>query len=294
MNSQAFQSSLSGAWANYVDGYGLYGENVFLTGSLVTKTASVMPSGTGGDPSDYSKYAGISTLAQIEAIKFGDSDRSNIVFWAGVSDLNDSTIQNTPFQVTQNGSIYAQQGVFEGSLITQSRLEGVDIYAARIHGIGNRPGTLTDPSYPGLSFYDIVNGISFYRNGEWAGVGTNTAKETFSIGTYGFEIKLGTSASLLKFIEVETATINNVEDVNNNIIFRTTQLQLKDNKISNYDNKTYYEVNNASLTGYVKEVKKLDITETETDINSEDIVFYGTMKYHKVAASNGYDLYVGV
>ena len=294
MNSQAFQSSLSGAWANYVDGYGLYGENVFLTGSLVTKTASVMPSGTGGDPSDYSKYAGISTLAQIEAIKFGDSDRSNIVFWAGVSDLNDSTIQNAPFQVTQNGSIYAQQGVFEGSLITQSRLEGVDIYAARIHGIGNRPGTLTDPSYPGLSFYDIVNGISFYRNGEWAGVGTNTAKETFSIGTYGFEIKLGTSASLLKFIEVETATINNVEDVNNNIIFRTTQLQLKDNKISNYDNKTYYEVNNASLTGYVKEVKKLDITETETDINSEDIVFYGTMKYHKVAASNGYDLYVGV
>jgi hypothetical protein len=89
-------SSLDGVWAGYVSDYGLYGENVFLTGSLITKTAS-----------EEDKYAGVSTLRNVQANKFGDTDTSSIVFWAGVNSLDPDAIRDAPFQVTQNGSIFA-------------------------------------------------------------------------------------------------------------------------------------------------------------------------------------------
>lgn len=291
-------SSLNGVWSGYVSDYGLYGENVFLTGSLITKTAS-----------EEDKYAGVSTLKNVPATKFGDSDESSIVFWAGVTSLDDKAIQEAPFQVTQNGSIFAQQGIFAGSLITQSELRGVDIYAARIHGITKTIDGYLD--YPGLSFYDIKDGISFYRNGNWEGhFDSNnnpdvwdpitkqyvpvTAKETFTIGTYGLTTNLTALQRALTFIEVLSPN-----DTNTDLVFRTTGLQMQGNKLGTYNisdgslGGTYYQVNSDSLQGYVDNTQKLNITAAKAHLKTSTIIFNRSMTYQELADGYGYDLFVG-
>jgi len=100
-------------------------------------------------------------------------------------------------------------------------LRGVDIYAARIHGIAKDVDKPNHEAEPGLSFFDITNGISFFRNGDWTGdlTNPNTAKETFSIGTYGFITNLTALQRALTFIEVLSPN-----DTNTDLVFRTTGL----------------------------------------------------------------------
>ena len=134
-------------------GFGLYSENVYLTGSLTTQINN--NSGL--------TYAGINTLNGANASKFNQdtgatADNSKIVFWAGAP--SPSSIVNAPFQVTERGSLYAAQGLFEGAIISKSIIRGTDIYAARIHGEGKSPN--------GLSFYDTNTGIVFYNGDKYA------------------------------------------------------------------------------------------------------------------------------
>ena len=134
-------------------GFGLYSENVYLTGSLTTQINN--NSGL--------TYAGINTLNGASASKFNQdtsatADNSKIVFWAGAP--SPSSIVDAPFQVTERGSLYAAQGLFEGAIISKSIIKGTDIYAARIHGEGKSPN--------GLSFYDTNNGIVFYNGDPYA------------------------------------------------------------------------------------------------------------------------------
>lgn len=146
-----------------ITGYGLYAENVYLKGSLTTVSTG-----------DSVSYAGINTTNGIEATIFKSTsiagtpidDTSSIIFWAGANPkaVNDETlseerkmakaIQSAPFQVTENGTLYASKGVFEGSIISKSTIQGSDIYAARIHGWeGNTVAPLT--------IYDTTTGIVF-------------------------------------------------------------------------------------------------------------------------------------
>lgn len=90
-----------------------------------------------------------------------------------------SQIANAPFQVTEKGSLYAAQGLFEGAIISKSRIEGVDIYAARIHGWDNNESN-------SLTFYDAAKGIIF-KKGDYNGVGEDTSVEIFSIGEEGLK-----------------------------------------------------------------------------------------------------------
>lgn len=134
-------------------GFGLYTENAFLTGSLTTRVRRRDQS--------IQTYAGVNTLTGTNATKFDGThgekrDTSSIVFWAGSDGENDENIQQSPFQVTENGSLYAAQGYFEGAIITKSEIRGADIYAARIHGTGQE----SENNY-GLAFYNMANGIVF-------------------------------------------------------------------------------------------------------------------------------------
>ena len=104
-----------------VGGYGLFAENVFLNGTLTTKLGT-------------NQYAGVNTLNGAIANKFGDEDKSKIVFWAGSNSNSNEDIAKAPFQVTENGSIYANKGIFEGSLITKSVIKGAELYTAKIYG----------------------------------------------------------------------------------------------------------------------------------------------------------------
>ena len=134
--------------ANLGSGYGLYSTNVYLTGSLITRTVS----------SGNSFYAGVNTLNGVLADATITGDDSEIIFWAGSVNNSEDGIRNAPFQVTREGTIYAQKGKFKGAIISESTIQGAaiigaDIYAATIHGTG------TDPC---LKIYDITGAIGFF------------------------------------------------------------------------------------------------------------------------------------
>ena len=157
-------------------GFGLYTENAYLNGSLTTRVRN-------RDISESITYAGVNTLNGTNATKFNEfaetsEDDSSIIFWAGAKSETDADIQNSPFQVTEKGSLYASQGVFEGAIITRSEIRGADIYAARIHGTGKDEDPVKDY---GLAFYNMSQGIVFKRGGD----NDTDATETFRIGQYG-------------------------------------------------------------------------------------------------------------
>lgn len=179
-NPKVFLGDLDKSGINFMSdeithkGFGLYSENVYLTGSLTTKVVS----------SSGPTFAGVNTLNSASATKFISEsgtvdDTSKIVFWAGSASTANADIQQSPFQITERGSLYAAQGLFEGAIITKSRIQGADIYAARIHGTGRE-----DHNDYGLAFYDADDGLVFY-SGDIEDA--EDPVEVFSIGTYGLK-----------------------------------------------------------------------------------------------------------
>lgn len=152
---------LDGAVDKNITGLGLYADNVFLNGSLTTKV-------------DDDSYAGINTIGEATATVFGNKDNSRIIFWAGSASSSNIDIQESPFQVTEMGSIYARKGIFRDSIISDSIIQGADIYAARIHG-----GTTGQSN--SLTIYDTSMGIIFKEGYQ------TTEREVFAIRTDGLQ-----------------------------------------------------------------------------------------------------------
>ena len=261
-------------------GFGLYSENVYLTGSLTTKVTS------GLNPT----FAGVNTLDGTAATVFGAGDTSKIVFWAGSAGVSSEQIQEAPFQVTEQGSIYASQGIFTGSIITQSYILGADIYAARIHGTG------TEQEGYGLAFYDSSKGIVFFR-----GEQDSNPSEVFSIGTDG--LKKGNNY----FIEIGT----DIDFKGNN--YRATEnsttpqgyVRIYENYISGaHTNSENEEIVDSKITlkqdeidfGVKNNLQNMVITQNSIKMSTESVqidntVLFGEqMKYEKV--NNGYNLFV--
>lgn len=132
-------SSLKQSEDDKYEGYGLYAENVYLTGELSTGNSQ-------------NGYAGINTLHNISPNnnnfleKMGDS--SSIVFWAGTSPNDINNIASSSFFVTKKGSLYANKGYFEDSLYVNSTIEAATIKTAAIHGKDST-----------LKIYDTAKGI---------------------------------------------------------------------------------------------------------------------------------------
>ena len=268
-------------------GYGLYSENVYLTGSLTTKVNTTNPT-----------FAGVNTLDGISATVFVEhnygNDTSPIVFWAGSAGTEPRQIQAAPFQVTANGSIYATQGIFTGAIITESFISGADLYAARIHGTG------TEQDGYGLAFFDCEKGIVFYE-GNQSTVPSPT--EIFSIGTTG--LRKGNNY----FIEVGASGVN--FDGNNykgiNYFTDTTQSSyihlyqnsiigahtINENEESADANITFnqqgmnFGVTNSTTMNITQNLIKMRTDSVQID---NTVLFGEQLKYEKVA--NGYDLFV--
>lgn len=155
-----------------IGGFGLYGDNVYLKGSLTTK------SNTG-------TYAGVNTINGVpfnppneQAQSF--NDKSNIVFWAGANDNTVIGIQNANFQVTEKGTIYAQQGYFADSVIVNSQIGASKLNSPAIYG----SGVLPDPS---LILTDVAvarGGISLRTF-----IGENNTEEVFNLNENSFKYK---------------------------------------------------------------------------------------------------------
>lgn len=152
---------------NY-SGYGLYADNVFLNGSLTTKTGE-------------GSYAGVNTLNGVTATAFDEQfkkkevpegpDKSKIVFWAGagVDSVGGYDITKAYFQVTEAGSLYAQRAKLEDTLLVGGIIKAAEIHTAELHG---KDGA--------LSIYDGTNGIQFKKGGN-----QNPEQVIFSINTGG-------------------------------------------------------------------------------------------------------------
>lgn len=275
-------------------GYGLYSENVYLTGSLTTKVST----GSG------SAFAGVNTLNGANATKFTIeetgtiSDTSKIVFWAGSASTANKDIQASPFQVTEHGSLYAAQGIFEGAIISKSEIKGADIYAARIHG-------QLDGAANSLTFYDASKGIVF-KKGDWDGIGVDSSTEVFSIGEKGLQrgkdsyfIHINEKGNV-KFIGDEIQASEYFTDK-----MKSYFLHLKDNKIysskmeENGQEQFYANIVLGSEEisfGLGEDIKELIIDSDEIQLKKETVkmdktVLFGEqLKYEQV--SNGYNLYV--
>lgn len=183
------------------EGYGLYGENVYLTGSLTTEVKE-------------NAYAGINTLNDAK------KDESSIVFWAGAK--NKEEIAKAPFIVTENGSIYASKGEFTDSLISRSRIESAEIYTAKIYGSSfNDEGELEDGSGE-LSIYDGAIGIVF-KNRE-------TDDEIFKIDSQGL------SRNDEYFIEIGDKIKASFTEIEKDGLFirfnNTEKIEMSDTKIA--------------------------------------------------------------
>jgi hypothetical protein len=112
-------------------GYGLYADNVYLNGSLTTK-------------SDTGSYAGVNTINGVSGDKNIVGTTANIIFWSGAKDRSEKAIQDAPFQVTEDGYVY----------LRNSLIAGGELRAAKIRGWNNGEESA-------LSIYDTSSGISF-------------------------------------------------------------------------------------------------------------------------------------
>ena len=223
-------------------GYGLYGDNVYLNGTLTTQVPSE------GLPT----YAGVNTLSGVQK---DDNDTQKIVFWAGSSSDKAEAIREAPFQVTDKGNLYAKAGtftdsVFTDSTITGSQIYGADIYTASIHGWDkdqNQSG--------GLSIYNTSKGIIF-----------KTEKDTNGEEKVLFQIDGNKFSTPNKdFISISKNDI--IFSGNEYQIFPKIKIQTKDTTL--VEGKTYYKKNEDGSYVIVGVPSQENITTYYEELESE-------------------------
>ena len=256
-------------------GYGLYAENVYLDGSLTTKSVNT-------------KYAGVNTYNGVTATQFND-DNSPIIFWAGSEGKSDEEIQEAKFQVTEEGSIYASQGIFKGSIISDTVISNSEIYAANIYGatlrgrIGGPDGNIAP-----LKIYStdpIKGGIQFLHEDE------NNHQEyvDFQIRNDGFSIPK---------LNVQPLIINNSDNIIfNGDEFNTPLLKMCNNYITNINSNNRNKIDNninLQIGNTITTFSNTNVTMPQT-LTCDSLKLSATMEYRKILSANetiGYDLYV--
>lgn len=274
--------------------YGLYADNVILNGSLTTRQYTGVQT----------YYAGINTNTTVMSEKIGNYDKP-VIIWSGSIDTVPKNIANAPFQVTQDGSIYASSGTFEGTIITKSIIQASALYTAKIFGDNE------STSVP-LSIYSTGQGINFYNSYDTSA--TTDDRLTLSIkgdGLYTYKytnidsslvteakqfISINHSTGLATFtgaIIAETLEIGNFIIQDNRIINTKNSnatLEITNNDLAYYlpqsstnpSTQLYFRVNNASLT---------EINTEETNI-LQNLSLGSSNRLHYKKVTDGYDLFI--
>lgn len=278
-------------------GFGLYSENVYLNGSLVTTTAAE-------DGSQY--YAGVNTLDGVKNTSFGITDNSEIIFWAGAKDNTPEAIQKAMFLVTRNGSIYAQRGKFTGTIISDSYIQASKLYATEIYGG-------TEGNSAAVKIYDTKKGILFCHKSIEEDKITLEINESglIGLGQEFIKIKDVNGHGVISFFGEETVVkeYKTVKNIENNSYLSITEQSIKMVESNDFDTektvKNYIRfAKNGIKMGIIsgqQEKDNLIVEEQETKLNSakttlmNQIIVMGEegkvfMEYKKV--SQGFDLYV--
>ena len=136
--------------------YGLYAENVYLKGALVTQS-------TESDPI----YSGINTnysageqptsdnYNQYFKDENGNPTTGPILLWAGAEKATKMGVEKAKFLVDKNGNMVANSGYFNGTIISNSTISASVIETAVLRGSN------TELDEPALTIEDAKKGISF-------------------------------------------------------------------------------------------------------------------------------------
>lgn len=280
------------------DTYGLYAESAYLTGTLTTQYSS--DSGVG--------YAGVNTLSgarfnkKVTGLK---DDNSRIVFWAGSNGLTDAAIQDSVFQVSENGTLYASQGYFEGSILSKATIEASTLRTVKIEGAGTGPALSISDCQTGIVFTGTKNGIgqnifSLTNNGIESSVPL-----TFT-GTTGFNI-INARASMDRLIIVDNQNQSGTIVINPLSLDFYNQYKSDSALANDYTHGDYHlQVSSDGLAIYDTE-KRVNFDKDKTSIYSgldiQDNLSFGnidkeeyTAQYRKVAEadSNGKNYLIGL
>lgn len=266
------------------DGYGLYADNVYLEGRLVSQdksnnlTAGINSKGQGEMPDGDDNYPW-----------YGNGGK--IVLWGGAKEL-DATDAN--FKVDNKGNLYASSGYFEGAIITKSVIEAAEIRTATITGVGKDEGYSEDY---GLVLKDLKNGIRFK--------GTNEEDKEityFNLAVNSFETKdLDIDFS---FTSGSKLSING-NGLNFNNIVQLGNIQIYNSKIGldtiSDSSKNSFEFKNDGFNIYdniIKYKKGEGLKTNETFSFSNKIFFDANNEktyiesYNSNSITKGYDLYI--
>lgn len=271
-----FLGDLSQIEIDDIKGYGLYGDNVYLHGSLTTQY----------EVSSSIRYAGLNTISNVSFNK-NASDTSPIIFWAGSESTKSEDIQNSQFQVTSNGTVYAQNAYIEGTI------KGSNIYASSIHG--------TNSNEPALTIYtdNASDAISFVKHTLPQNATNNIS---FSIDDRGFR-----DQNRDYFIEILYPTDPKIVDINfiGNNFSTNDNLMLSGKKVllkSAEDNGGEVSVltfdTNELSWGPQSDLKIATLRNTEinfntsTNIKNNLKVYSGTSTMEFKGETNGYNLYI--
>lgn len=211
-SGQLILGDLSVLNKNNISGYGLYAENVYLYGSLTTVgTNNNDYAGINTNNSIVFNYDNWNTGEPSSAIQTKYTN-NKIIFWGGASSNSTENIQTAPFIVTDKGNVFARNGEFKGSVISNSIITHTIIKAPIIYGSDDSSNT------PSLKIYDTHTdrgGISFYKKvGEidQENILNDTKdEETLNISIKGF---IHRNNSFISF-----------DDTNNYILYNGTQYQ---------------------------------------------------------------------
>lgn len=270
---------------NGLEGYGLYADNVYLNGSLVLKDKDESGKIIG--------YSGINTKNKIQENESYFNDPGKIIIWAGAKGSENDEIQAAPFRVDSNGNLYAGQGYFIGSILTEATIEAARIKTAILEGSNSELpalriiNTKLENGKGGVSFgYGIYNESSKEIEGYI---------ETLRITSLGLEVKNS------NFISIEETT-GNVSFNTFASSINSTYIEIKNDQIQwfkkdNYGNlqtlQKICNINGELRLGNSNGNNYLYIQESNTEIGlSEKTNFnFGSKMTYKYT-DNGYELYV--
>lgn len=288
--------------------YGLYAENVFLKGALISEGLNTN--------SDY-MYSGMNTNSDImfkpeDALHFKET--GPIILWAGApKKQEDGTIdiQNAHFKVDNLGNLYANSGYFVGTIITDATITASVLRTTTIEGFQHKDekGNIINKE-AALSIRNADVGIKFDTD-------TETVMELNTEGmALNRDLHIGNNfiarkdSSLIVPITIFSKTRETGEDITvmtpNKIGFVTTasfpntqtdydNLEYKSYLSNNDDGLTIFE-NNISVVSYKANEIKM---KQDTKIGGRMLTFYDEqgdrVKLQTVIDSTGiigYDLYL--
>jgi len=299
-----------------IERYGLYADFAYLKGAVVSENIS--------DNTGKAIYTGLNTLNGTNNQNPADDplyetvldDTSKIVMWAGAAGLDPEQINAAPFKVTERGYLYAQRGVFSGSVLSESVITDSIIVADSIH---------ISPNTTALHIFDtdvsgeeqtpdgtkLVRGIIF-STGTSENHKHRVGIDKQGIRFYDTDELMGIYVPGLQDPMLDTnghAFLSNVNVIDRNGTL-THYLDIYPNQIQNksidsesedsYNSRLFFSPN-GTISVDVGTNRTLSILQSEVHIQNDlkviqdfilgSITDSGTrMSYRKV--SNGYDLYV--